>query len=46
MRITPKMFADALELRLIGSSLGENVPSIEVPEINRPGLQFAGYFDS
>ena len=45
MRITPKMFADALELRLIGSSLGENVPSIEVPEINRPGLQFAGYFD-
>ena len=45
MRISPKTFAGALGLRLVGSSLGESQASIGVPELGRPGLQFAGYFD-
>ena len=45
MHISPKAFAESLGLRLIGPALGEELPSIRVAEINRPGLQFAGYFD-
>lgn len=44
MSITPKMLAEELGLTLVGSSLGEDQPSITVPELSRPGLQFAGYF--
>ena len=45
MQITPKTFAGALGLAHIGGAADEQRPSIEVPELNRPGLQFAGYFD-
>ncbi|MCR4707977.1 MAG: HPr(Ser) kinase/phosphatase [Clostridiales bacterium] len=45
MQISPKAFAESLGLKLVGPALGEEMPSIRVAEINRPGLQFAGYFD-
>ena len=45
MQISPKAFAKSLDLKLIGPAPGEELPSIRVAEINRPGLQFAGYFD-
>ena len=45
MQISPKAFAQSLGLTLVGPALGEELPSIRVAEINRPGLQFAGYFD-
>ena len=43
MSVTAEAFAEALGLARIGGGDGR-VP-IEVPEISRPGLQFAGYFD-
>ena len=45
MGLTPKAFSEALGLTRIGTALGEDVDSISVPDLNRPGLQFAGYFD-
>ena len=44
MSITPRAFARALGLEKIGGGADER-ETIEVPEISRPGLQFAGYFD-
>ena len=44
MRISPKMLAEALKLTRVNSCPGEDSLSITVPEIFRPGLQFAGYF--
>ena len=45
MQISPRAFAESLGLKRVGSALGEEMESICVAEINRPGLQFAGYFD-
>ena len=43
MSITAEAFAGALGLLRIGGGDGRN--RIEAPELSRPGLQFAGYFD-
>ncbi|MBR1408619.1 MAG: HPr(Ser) kinase/phosphatase [Clostridia bacterium] len=44
MSITPGTFARALGLTKIGGGRDDR-KTISVPEISRPGLQFAGYFD-
>ena len=45
MQVTPSEFAHALDLTVINSVPSEQTRPIEVPDICRPGLQFAGYFD-
>ena len=45
MQVTPSEFAKALDLIVINPPTPNHVRYIEVPDICRPGLQFAGYFD-
>ena len=42
--ISPKQFAEALKLRVIHPQAKNSMP-INVADLCRPGLQFAGYFD-
>ena len=42
--ISPKQFAEALKLRVIHPQAKNSLP-INVADLCRPGLQFAGYFD-
>ena len=42
--ISPKQFAEAMKLRVIHPQV-KNSMHIEVADLCRPGLQFAGYFD-
>ena len=42
--ISPKQFAEAMKLRVIHPQAKNSMP-IEVADLCRPGLQFAGYFD-
>ena len=45
MQVTPSEFAKALDLVIINPPVSDHIRPIEVPDICRPGLQFAGYFD-
>ena len=42
--ISPKQFAEALKLRVIHPQAKNSMP-INVADLCRPGLQFAGYFE-
>lgn len=42
--ILPEAFAQALKLEIVQSGSGKPMP-IEMADVCRPGLQFAGYFD-
>ncbi len=45
MPITPKAFAKDMELSVLSDGHAADRPSIATMELNRPGLQFAGFFD-
>ena len=45
MQVTVRQFANMLHLNIVCDSISASERLIMVPDICRPGLQFAGYFD-